>query len=132
MGKQSKRNDPKTREEDLQRRRHRLLSQATASSEGASINEGDRVRCWIDNERGWCKGVVRKKGQIEDIRASDGSGEAHPQPNRYVGKTVYKVALDYADARRGYEGSIDLGNGSFLEQVTILDTGMNIVQIPHE
>ena len=130
MGKQSKRNDPKTREEDLQRRRHRLLSQATASSEGSSINEGDRVRCWIDDGRGWCKGVVLDKGQIVDIRASD--GEAHPQPDRYVGKTVYKVALDSADATRGNEGSIDLENGSFLEQVTILDTGRNIVQIPHE
>eukprot|EP00751_Fragilariopsis_kerguelensis_P037203 CAMPEP_0170955470 /NCGR_PEP_ID=MMETSP0735-20130129/33220_1 /TAXON_ID=186038 /ORGANISM="Fragilariopsis kerguelensis, Strain L26-C5" /LENGTH=147 /DNA_ID=CAMNT_0011367391 /DNA_START=74 /DNA_END=514 /DNA_ORIENTATION=- len=141
MGKKSKRNKGvKSRKLTIDQRSQRQL-EPTSTTEIANvvrttetvIKRGDRVKINVD-DRGWINGVVRMKGIVQEVNADDGSNDQHPQRNLYIARSVYKVALDYKDIdpRGGRKGSLSLGNGHFLEQVTVMDNGRNIVWVPHK
>jgi hypothetical protein len=64
----------------------------------AEINRGDCVRYYVGHKRCWVTGVVQNKGVVKHIRFNDGSNDlVH---NIDDGKTVYKVAVDYAYVKK--------------------------------
>lgn len=113
MGKKSKRGNTKDdRKQQLEQRRQRQTQQQQRGDE-QSIEVGDRVLYYDGAETGWMRGTVQNKGKVTDIQNFDDPNDEHPEPEKYMAKTVYKIVPHGASDE---------------ETVLLLGTGKNIVR----
>lgn len=111
MGKKSKKNVSNAdRKQQLEQRRQRQTGLPQQGA-GEVINVGDRVRYWDGDQTDWIRGIVQNMGKVTDISNPDDPMDVHPEPGKYIAKTVYKIVPDGAAES---------------EVVTVLDTGKNI------